>query len=132
MINKTKQTDTATLNIKGKTLELPVLSGTHGPDVVDVKRLYADAGVFTLDPGFTSTGSCESQITFIDGEKGILLHRGYPIDQLAEQSGFLEVAYPFAERRAADASAVPPILWLGDPAHSSAHANGPLFRRVPP
>ncbi|MEM9376342.1 MAG: citrate/2-methylcitrate synthase, partial [Pseudomonadota bacterium] len=92
MINKTKQTGTATLAIKGKTLELAVLSGTHGPDVIDVKRLYADADVFTLDPGFTSTGSCESQITFIDGEKGILLHRGYPIDQLATQSGFLEVA----------------------------------------
>ncbi|MEL6693244.1 MAG: citrate synthase, partial [Pseudomonadota bacterium] len=93
MINKTKQTGTATLNVKGKDIELPIMSGTHGPDVVDVKRLYADAGVFTLDPGFTSTGSCESQITFIDGEQGILLHRGYPIDQLAEQSGFLEVAY---------------------------------------
>ena len=93
MINKTKQTGTATLNVKDKTIELPIMSGTHGPDVVDVKRLYAEAGVFTLDPGFTSTGSCESQITFIDGEKGILLHRGYPIDQLAEQSGFLEVAY---------------------------------------
>ena len=90
MINKTKQTDTAKLEVKGKTLELPVLSGTHGPDVVDVRRLYADGGVFTLDPGFTSTGSCESQITFVNGEEGILLHRGYPIDQLAEQSGFLE------------------------------------------
>jgi len=93
MINKTKQTDTATLTIKGKTLELPVLSGTLGPDVIDVKSLYAQAGAFTLDPGFTSTGSCESQITFINGEKGILLHRGYPIDQLAENSGFMEVCY---------------------------------------
>lgn len=93
MINKTKQTGTATLNVNGQTIDLPIMSGTDGPDVVDVKRLYADAGVFTLDPGFTSTGSCESQITFINGEEGILLHRGYPIDQLAEQSGFLEVAY---------------------------------------
>ena len=93
MINKTQQTGTAKLEVKGKTVELPILSGTHGPDVVDVKRVYADAGVFTLDPGFTSTGSCESQITFINGEEGILLHRGYPIDQLADQSGFLEVAY---------------------------------------
>lgn len=93
MINKTKQTGTATLNVNGQTIDLPIMSGTDGPDVVDVKRLYADAGVFTLDPGFTSTGSCESQITFINGEDGILLHRGYPIDQLAEQSGFLEVAY---------------------------------------
>ena len=93
MINKTKQTGTAKLELNGKTIELPILSGTDGPDVVDVKRLYAEGGVFTLDPGFTSTGSCESQITFINGEEGILLHRGYPIDQLAEQSGFLEVCY---------------------------------------
>ena len=76
MINKTKQTGTATLTVNGKTVELPVYSGTSGPDVIDVKRLYAEAGVFTLDPGFTSTGSCESQITFINGEEGILLHRG--------------------------------------------------------
>lgn len=93
MINRTKQTGTATLTVNGKTVELPVYSGTSGPDVIDVKRLYAEAGMFTLDPGFTSTGSCESQITFINGEEGILLHRGYPIDQLAEDSGFLEVSY---------------------------------------
>ncbi|MBR9835346.1 MAG: citrate (Si)-synthase [Alphaproteobacteria bacterium] len=93
MINKTKQTGTAQLIIDGKTIELPILSGTHGPDVIDVKSLYAQAGKFTLDPGFTSTGSCESQITFINGEEGILLHRGYPIDQLAENSGFMEVCY---------------------------------------
>lgn len=93
MINKTKQTGTAKLTIDGKTIELPILSGTHGPDVIDVKSLYAQAGKFTLDPGFTSTGSCESQITFINGEEGILLHRGYPIDQLAENSGFMEVCY---------------------------------------
>lgn len=93
MINNTTKTGVATVEMKGKKIELPILSGTHGPDVVDVKSLYAEAGVFTLDPGFTSTGSCESQITFIDGLKGILLHRGYPIDQLAENSGFLEVCY---------------------------------------
>jgi len=93
MINKTKPAGTATFEIEGKTFEFPVLSGTHGPNVVDVKRLYGEAGVFTLDPGFTSTASCESQITFIDGEEGILLHRGYPIDQLANQSGYLEVCY---------------------------------------
>ncbi len=93
MINKTKRNGTAILKIKGKTIELPIYSGTDGPDVIDVKSLYAETGVFTLDPGFTSTGSCESQITFINGEEGILLHRGYPIDQLAENSGFLEVSY---------------------------------------
>lgn len=93
MINKTKPAGTAKIEIDGTSHELPVLSGTLGPNVVDVKKLYGDAGVFTLDPGFTSTASCESQITFIDGEEGVLLHRGYPIDQLAEQSGYLEVCY---------------------------------------
>ena len=93
MINKTKPAGTAKIEIDGKSHELPVLSGTLGPNVVDVQKLYGEAGVFTLDPGFTSTASCESQITFIDGEEGVLLHRGYPIDQLAEQSGYLEVCY---------------------------------------
>lgn len=93
MESKMKETGTATLEIGGKTVELPVYSGTEGPDVIDVRPLYKQAGVFTLDPGFASTASCESQITFIDGEVGRLLHRGYPIDELAENSGFLEVAY---------------------------------------
>jgi citrate synthase len=93
METKTKQTGIAKLEIDGTVFELPILSGTEGPDVVDVSKLYATAGVFTLDPGFTSTGSCGSQITFINGEEGILLHRGYPIDQLAGNSGFLEVSY---------------------------------------
>ncbi|SLN41180.1 Citrate synthase [Pseudoruegeria aquimaris] len=84
---------TATLSFGDKTLELPILSPTAGPDVIDIRRLYADGGVFTYDPGFTSTASCESTITFIDGEKGELLHRGYPIDQLAGKSHFLEVCY---------------------------------------
>ncbi len=86
-------TFTLTDNRTGKTYELPVLKGTLGPDVIDVRKLYADTGCFTYDPGFTSTGSCESKITFIDGEKGILLYRGYPIDVLAEQSDFTEVSY---------------------------------------
>ena len=85
--------DTAKISVEGKTVELPVLRGTDGPAVVDVRKLYAEADVFTYDPGFTSTASCESKITFIDGDKGILLHRGYPIDQLAEESTFLEVCY---------------------------------------
>ena len=93
MENKVQDAGKATLTVDGKTIELPVYSGTDGPNVVDVKTLYAQTGHFTLDPGFTSTGSCESQITFINGEKGELLHRGYPIDQLAEQADFLEVCY---------------------------------------
>jgi citrate synthase len=84
---------TAKLTIKNKSYDLPVLSGTLGPDVVDIRQLYAEADVFTYDPGFTSTGSCESDITFIDGDKGILLYRGYSIDQLANNSNFLEVCY---------------------------------------
>ena len=85
--------DTAKVSFDGKTVELPILKGTDGPAVVDIRKLYAEADVFTYDPGFTSTASCESKITFIDGDKGVLLHRGYPIDQLAEQSSFLEVCY---------------------------------------
>ncbi len=83
----------ARLSINGDEFELPMFSPSCGPDVIDIRRLYSDASVFTYDPGFTSTASCNSTITFIDGEEGILLHRGYPIDQLAEKSHFLEVSY---------------------------------------
>ncbi|MFI4976695.1 MAG: citrate synthase [Caulobacterales bacterium] len=85
--------DFATLTVGNKHYELPIIHGAEGPDVIDVRKLYADADVFTFDPGFTSTASCESGISFIDGDAGILLHRGYPIEQLAEQSSFLEVCY---------------------------------------
>jgi len=83
---------TATLTIGDETLSLPVTSGTLGPDVIDVKDVLAK-GYFTYDPGFMATSACESKITFIDGDKGILLHRGYPIDQLAERAEYLEVCY---------------------------------------
>ncbi len=73
--------------------EFPVISGSLGPDVIDIRKLYSTTDQFTYDPGFTSTASCESKITYIDGEKGILLHRGYPIDELAEKSDFLETCY---------------------------------------
>lgn len=89
----TDKNKTATLTLDGKSFELPVHSPTAGPDVVDIRKLYGQAGVFTYDPGFTSTASCDSTITFIDGEKGELLHRGYPIDQLAEKSHYLEVCF---------------------------------------
>ncbi len=93
MENKVKPHGKATISVGGKTVDMPVLSGSVGPDVIDIGKLYAQTGMFTLDPGFTSTASCESQITYIDGDAGILLHRGYPIDQLAENSSFLEVCY---------------------------------------
>src|SRR4028118_321088 len=84
---------TATLETDGANHTYPVIEGSVGPEVVDIRKLYAETGMFTYDPGFTSTASCQSAITYIDGEKGILLHRGYPIDQLAENSSFMEVAY---------------------------------------
>ena len=86
-------TKKATLTVEGKTVDFPVLSGTVGPDVIDISKLYAQTGMFTYDPGFTSTGSCESKITYIDGDEGILLYRGYPIEQLAEKGDFLETCY---------------------------------------
>jgi len=92
-MNMADTAKTATLTIDGKEFELPVYSPTAGPDVIDIRKLYAQAGVFTYDPGFTSTASTDSTITFIDGGKGELLHRGYPIDQLAEKSHYLEVCY---------------------------------------
>ena len=84
---------TLTNNQNGETYEFPVLSASVGPDVIDVRSLYNATKHFTFDPGFTSTGSCESGITFIDGDEGILLYRGYSIDELAQHSEFLEVCY---------------------------------------
>jgi len=98
---------TATLTVGDKSINLPIYSGTLGPDVIDVKDVLSN-GYFTYDPGFMATSACESKITFIDGDKGILLHRGYPIDQLAEKSDYLETCYlllngelPNAEQKAA-------------------------------
>ncbi len=85
--------DTAKLTAGGGDYEFPMKSGTLGPDVVDIGKLYGKTGMFTYDPGFTSTASCDSGLTFIDGEEGVLLHRGYPIGQLAENSNFMEVSY---------------------------------------
>ncbi|MFY0679871.1 MAG: citrate (Si)-synthase [Thalassovita sp.] len=89
----TEPTKTAKLSFDGKELDLPMFTPTAGPDVIDIRKLYAQGGVFTYDPGFTSTASCDSTITYIDGNEGVLLHRGYPIDQLAGKSHFLEVCY---------------------------------------
>ncbi len=85
--------DAAKLNVGDKDYNYPVMKGTVGPEVVDIRKFYGETGRFTYDPGFTSTAACESKITYIDGEAGVLLHRGYPIDQLAERSSFMEVAY---------------------------------------
>jgi citrate synthase len=84
---------TAKLVIGDKTYEFPVLSGSVGPDVIDIRSLYSQTGLFTYDPGFTSTAATDSTITYIDGDIGELMYRGYPIDQLAEKSNYLEVCY---------------------------------------
>jgi len=85
--------NTAKLSLAGADSNYAVRQGTIGPDVIDIRKLYANTGAFTFDPGFMSTASCESGLTYIDGDEGVLLHRGYPIGQLAEQSSFMEVAY---------------------------------------
>jgi citrate synthase len=94
--DKTLKSDngrTATLIVDNKQMTIPMRSGTIGPDVIDIAKVYATTGSFTYDPGFTSTANCSSKITYIDGEKGVLLYRGYPIEQLAEKSNHLEVCY---------------------------------------
>src|SRR5579883_475604 len=93
MSGSAKRFLTVTLDGSNKSAKLPLIEGSIGPAVADIRRLYGDLGVFTYDPGYGATASCESKITYIDGDAGILLYRGYPIEQLAEQSSFLEVAY---------------------------------------
>jgi citrate synthase len=86
-------TKTGTLTVGDQNWSFPIYQGTVGPDVIDISKLYAQTGMFTYDPGFTSTGSCESKITYIDGDEGVLLYRGYPIEQVAENGDFLETCY---------------------------------------
>jgi len=86
-------TVTITDNSSGKSIELPKIQGTRGSDVIDISKLQSGLGLYTYDPGFSSTAACNSTITYIDGEKGELLYRGYPIEQLAEKSSYLEVSY---------------------------------------
>ena len=91
--NMVTGTMTLTDNATGKSVELPVIGGTIGPRVIDIRKLYAQTGHFTYDPGFMATAACRSSITYIDGDEGVLLYRGYPIEELAAKSDFLEVAY---------------------------------------
>ena len=93
MSGTAKGSVTITLDGSNRSTTLPILEGTIGPEVADIRKLHADLGIFTYDPGYGGTAACESKITYIDGDQGILLYRGYPIEQLAEKSSFLEVAY---------------------------------------
>ncbi len=92
-MSEAKVVDTATLTVGDKTIELPILEGTEGPRVIDVRKLYAETDMFTYDPSYTSTASCDSELTYIDGDFGILRHGGYSIESLCENSSFLEVCY---------------------------------------
>src|SRR6202451_2066355 len=87
------KTKTGTITVGNKNWDFPVYDGTIGPQVVDIAKLYGESGMFTYAPGFTSTASCESKITYIDGDEGILEYRGYPIEQLAENGAFLATRY---------------------------------------
>src|SRR5579862_3795251 len=91
------ETVTIVDNTSGAKADFPLLSGTIGPKVIDVRKLYDKLGHFTFDPGYMATGSTESAITYIDGDEGVLLHRGYPIEELAERSDFMEVCYLLLE-----------------------------------
>jgi citrate synthase len=99
-MSEPKSVDTATLTIKstGESFELPILEGSEGPRVVDVRKLYGQTGLFTYDPSYTSTASCDSALTYIDGDVGTLIHAGYSIEDLAEKSDFLEVCYLLLHR----------------------------------
>ena len=93
MAVKKNETGTAQIEINGTKYDLPIYKPSIGPEVVDISKLYAQANVFTYDPGFTSTANCSSTITYVDGENGILLYRGYKIDELVKNTDFLEVSY---------------------------------------
>ncbi len=123
---------TAKLELGGESYEFDVHSGTLGPDVMDISSLYASTGAFTYDPGFTSTASCESDITFINGEEGVLLHRGYPIDQLAEKGSLPRGLLPAALRRTAEQGADGRLRVSRDPPHDGARADEPVLHRLPP
>src|ERR1700755_17618 len=84
---------TVTLDGSDRSVSLPLVCGTLGPQVADTRNLYTELGIFTFDPGYGGTAACDSKITYIDGDEGILLYRGYPIEQLAERSNFLEICY---------------------------------------
>jgi citrate synthase len=100
---------TGQLTLGDKSYSFPLYDGTIGPEVMDVSKLYTQTGIFTYDPGFTSTASCESKITYIDGDKGVLLYRGYPIEDLAEHGDFLETCYLLLSARYRPSITTPPI-----------------------
>ena len=131
-MDATSNTKTATLTVGNKTYDFPILSGTVGPDVIDIAKLYAQSGMFTYDPGFTSTGSCQSKITYIDGDAGILEYRGYPIEQLAEHGDFLETCYLLLYGELPTKAQKEDFDQPRDPSHHGARADGAVLPGLPP
>ena len=127
----TKNTKSATLTVGDKSWPMPIYSGTIGPDVMDIGKLYAQSGMFTYDPGYTSTGSCESKITYIDGDEGILLYRGYPIEQLAEHGDFLETCYLLLYGELPTAIPESRLRLSRDTSHDGARADEPVLPGLP-
>ncbi len=113
-------------------LELPIYKGTVGPDVIDIRKLYGATGKFTYDPGFMSTASCNSSITYIDGDKGELLYRGYPIEQLAVNCDFLETCYLLLNGELPNQAQKDKFVSHRDQAHHGARADAILLPRLPP
>ncbi len=115
-----------------QTIDLPIYQGTLGPDVIDIRKLYGQTGKFTYDPGFMSTAACNSEITYIDGDKGELLYRGYPIDNLAQNADFLETCYLLLKGELPNAAAEGRVRQHRHAAHDGARADAFLLPRFPP
>ena len=124
-------TKSGTLTLGDKSYPFPVYEGTIGPDVIDISKLYNHADIFTFDPGFTSTASCEVKITYIDGDAGILLYRGYPIEQLAEHGDFLEACYLLLYGELPTAAQKHEFDYLDHTSHDGARAVRPVFPGLP-
>ena len=122
-------TGSVTISLDGsnKTMHVPLKAGSIGPSVFDIRKLYDELGLFTYDPGYGGTAACDSKITYIDGDVGILLHRGYPIEQLAEKSSFLEVAYLLLNGDLPNGGAEEGIRERRDDAHHAARAAAALL-----
>ena len=122
---------TGTITIGDKNWDFPIYNGTIGPDVIDIGKLYDETGMFTYDPGFTSTASCESKITYIDGDEGVLLYRGYPIEQLAEHGDFLEICYLLLYGELPTPQQKADFDYTRHPPHDGARADEPLLPGLP-
>lgn len=116
----------------GRSVELPVVQGTLGAPTLNIGKLYKETGYFTFDPGFTATASCQSAVTYIDGDEGVLLYRGYPIEQLAKQSSFLEVAYLLLNGELPNAKQFRGLRPRSHPSHDDARGFQELPARLPP